>query len=150
MCEPRRPGLVGHPCTFEGPGLRKHHQNSTRTGVGEGKRRAKFSAVRRGSGGDGEGPNQQHNNTQQHTNNTQQHPTTTPTTTQHKNGLAKIRLDKLAKPQTTNLQFGPKMDWPKLDWPKSATTAVKRRGWSGGGWERSGGERMKKKKKKKK
>ena len=41
VCEPRRPGLVGPPgfhtttrelqtCTFEGPGLQKHHQNSTR------------------------------------------------------------------------------------------------------------------------
>ena len=64
---PRRPGLVGPPgfhttvrepkqtCTFEGPGLQKHHQNSTRRHPeregknefcgGRGKKRAKFWAV---------------------------------------------------------------------------------------------------------
>ena len=49
-------------CTFEGPGLQKHHQNSTRENhqereermkivAGEGKKRAKFWVVRRREGG---------------------------------------------------------------------------------------------------
>ena len=69
-----KPGFTRQPRKPKRAHLRvpafKHHQNSTRTGVREGKRRAKFSAVRRGSGGDGEGQkNRQHttahNSTQQ-------------------------------------------------------------------------------------
>ena len=106
VCEPRRPGLVGPPgfhttarelqtCTFEGPGLQKHHQNSTkktkREGKknkncgGRGKKRAKFWAVRRRGvrrrGVRWRGPEhpphtqQQHRTT--HCNNTEQHTATT-------------------------------------------------------------------------
>ena len=75
--------------------------------VRERKKRAKFGAVRRWSvaqGGPREGgPNQQQ----------PQQPT--PTTTQHKNGLAKMDWPKLAKPLTTN--FGGDRIWPNLNHP---------------------------------
>ena len=109
VCEPRRPGLVGPPGfhttarepkrTFQGPGLQKPHQNSTKGPPrerrknencgGRGKKRAKFWAVRRRGRENGRGPdthNTDTHNTHQHTpthTNTQQHTTTHTNTQQH-------------------------------------------------------------------
>ena len=98
---------------IEGPGLQKHHHNSTRRPPREGIKKEKCGG--RGQkksdifggpaesgpvqGGPGEGPNQQQ-------------PTTTTTYTNTKNGLAKNGLAQTGLThigQTTNLKFWPKM-----------------------------------------
>ena len=99
VCEPRRPGLVGQTCRFEGPGLQKHHQNSTKKTKREGEKNencggrgkkkseilggpAEGGPAEGGSGGGGSEhthhthPPHTHNTTTQH----KQHNTTT---TQH-------------------------------------------------------------------
>ena len=79
-------------CTFEGSGLQKHHQNSTKrtnkrgkkrikTVAGEGKKRAKFWAVRRRGVRRREVPRRGvRRRGPEHTHHTQHTPTPTPTT----------------------------------------------------------------------
>ena len=108
-------------CTFEGPGLQSHHQNSTKgpqrerrknenSGV-SGEKRAKFWAASGGERGPWEGPNL--GPTQQHT--------TTHTRTQHTHS-ADTHAD------TQNRRFGPTgLSRPKKvdiqNWPKSSILA---------------------------
>ena len=149
-------------CTFEGPGLQKHHQNSTRrhpkrhrkseTVAGKGRKRAKFCAVRwrgvqwRGSGGEALNTHHTtHNNNQtttQHT--TEQHtPTTHSNNTQQQhrtlthNKQARNKQHRtLTHTKTNHNTTTPKMDWQKLDWPKLAKPLTSNFGqkWIGQNW----------------